>query len=113
MLAGHLAEVGRDRNEIGVSALNFLIAGETDDEAFAARDELVRGLGMEWSGLDDETRTMLGNRMLVGGPDSIGEQVQDRILGPGLDAVVVNIPSGGHLPDVVARGGEILTKALS
>lgn len=113
VLAGHLAEVGRERSEIGVSALNFLIAGDTDDEAFASRDELVRGLGMEWDTLDDGTREMLGHRMLVGGPDSIGEQVQERILGQGLDAVVVNIPTGGHLPEVVARSGEILTKALS
>ena len=113
VLAGHLADAGRERSEIGVSALNFLIAGDTDAEAFASRDELVRGLGMEWDTLDDATREMLGHRMLVGGPDSIGEQVQERILGQGLDAVVVNIPTGGHLPEVVARSGEILTKALS
>ena len=112
-LQGHLDRLGRDRSEIGVSALSFLIAGDTDDEAFASRDELVRGLGMEWADLDDETRAMLGNRMLVGGPDTIGELVQDRILGQGLDAVAVNIPLDGHHPDVVARGGEILTKALS
>ena len=68
---------------------------------------------MEWVDLDDETRSLLGNRMLVGGPDTIGELIQDRVLGQGLDAVAVNIPLNGHHPDVVARGGEILTKALS
>ena len=99
--------------EIGVSALNFLIAGDTDDEAFASRDELVRGMGMEWDTWTTTPGACSGNRMLVGGPDSIGEQVQERIVGQGLDAVVVNIPTGGHLPEVVARAGEILTKALS
>ena len=90
--------------------IRLLVAGAT---AGLVENELVRGLGMEWDTLDDATREMLGHRMLVGGPDSIGEQVQERILGQGLDAVVVNIPTGGHLPEVVARSGEILTKALS
>jgi alkanesulfonate monooxygenase SsuD/methylene tetrahydromethanopterin reductase-like flavin-dependent oxidoreductase (luciferase family) len=113
VLQGHLDAAGRSRDDIGTSVLSFLIAGETDDEAFAARADLVRALGMEWDDLDEDTRTMLGNRMLVGGPDSIGEQVQERILGPGLDAITVNIPADGHRPEVVARAGEILTKALS
>ena len=46
-------------------------------------------------------------------PDSIGEQVQERLPGRGLDAVTVNIPAHGHRPEVVARAGEILTRALS
>jgi F420-dependent oxidoreductase-like protein len=113
VLSGHLANAGRDRADIGTSVLSFLITGETDDEAFATRAELVRGMGMEWDDLDDDTRTMLGNRMLVGGPDTIGELVQDRILGQGLDAVTVNIPADGHRPEVVARAGEVLSKAMS
>ena len=39
--------------------------------------------------------------------------MQHRILGQGLDAVAVNIPLNGHHPDVVARGEETLTRALS
>jgi F420-dependent oxidoreductase-like protein len=113
VLEGHLANAGRDRADIGTSVLSFLITGESDDEAFATRNELIRGMGMEWDDLDDDTRTMLSNRMLVGGPDTIGELVQEKILGQGLDAVTVNIPSGGHLPEVVARAGEVLAKAMS
>jgi len=113
VLEGHLANAGRDRSQIGASVLSFLITGETDDDAFATRNELVGGMGMSWDDLDEDTRTMLGNRMLVGGPDTIGELVQDRILGQGLDAVTVNIPSGGHVPEVVARAGEVLAKAMS
>ena len=77
------------------------------------QEYLIRGMGMEWDDLDEDTRTMLGNRMLVGGPDTIGELVQEKILGQGLDAVTVNIPAGGHLPEVVARAGEVLAKAMS
>lgn len=113
VLAAHLADAGRDRADINVSTLTFLIAGDTDDEAFAVRAELVGALGMDWEALDDATREMLGQRMLVGGPDSIGEQVRDRILGQGLDAVTVNIPAGGHHPEVVARAGEVLSAALA
>jgi len=113
VLDGHLANAGRDRSQIGTSVLSFLITGEDDDAAFATRNELIRGMGMEWDDLDEDTRTMLGNRMLVGGPDTIGELVEEKILGQGLDAVTVNIPSGGHLPEVVARAGEVLSKAMS
>jgi F420-dependent oxidoreductase-like protein len=113
VLQGHLANAGRAREDIGTSVLSFLITGADDDEAFAARAELVRGLGMEWDDLDDDTRTMLGNRMLCGGPDTIGELVQDKVVGQGLDAVTVNIPHDGHRPEVVAQAGEVLTKALS
>jgi F420-dependent oxidoreductase-like protein len=113
VLDGHLANAGRDRSQIGTSVLSFLITGETDDEAFATRNELIRGMGMEWDDLDEDTRTMLGNRMLVGGPDTIGELVEEKVLGQGLDAVTVNIPAGGHLPEVVARAGEVLAKAMS
>jgi F420-dependent oxidoreductase-like protein len=113
VLTGHLANAGRDRDQISASVLSFLITGDTDDDAFATRNELIRGMGMEWDDLDEDTRTMLGNRMLVGGPDTIGELVQEKILGQGLDAVTVNIPSGGHLPEVVARAGEVLAKAMS
>ena len=113
VLTAHLANAGRERADIGTSTLTFLITGDSDDDAFDTRKELVRGLGMEWDDLDDDTRTMLGNRMLVGGPDTIGELVQERILGQGLDAVTVNIPADGHRPEVVARAGEVLTKALS
>jgi F420-dependent oxidoreductase-like protein len=113
VLAGHLADAGRDRQQINVSCLTFLIPGETDDDAIAARNDLVASLGMDWDALDDATREMLGNRMLVGGPDSIGEQVQERILGQGLDAVVVNLPADGHKPEAVALAGEVLSKALN
>lgn len=113
VLAGHLADAGRDRTDINVSVLNFLIIGETDDEAIETRNTLVRSMGMEWDTLDDATREMLENRMLVGGPDSIGEQVQERVLGQGLDSVVVNLPAGGHHPDVVAMAGETMSRALS
>jgi F420-dependent oxidoreductase-like protein len=113
VLDGHLANAGRDRSQIGTSVLSFLITGESDDAAFATRNELIRGMGMEWDDLDEDTRTMLGNRMLVGGPDTIGELVEEKIIGQGLDAVTVNIPSGGHLPEVVALAGEVLSKAMS
>jgi F420-dependent oxidoreductase-like protein len=113
VLEGHLANAGRPRSDVSTSVLSFLITGETDDEAFATRNELVQGMGMSWDDLDEDTRTMLGNRMLVGGPDTIGELVQERILGQGLDAITVNIPSGGHLPEVVARAGQVLSKAMS
>jgi F420-dependent oxidoreductase-like protein len=113
VLGGHLADAGRDRDQINVSCLSFCIPGETDDEAFARRNALVSSLGMDWDALDDATREMLGNRMLVGGPDTIGEQVREKVLGQGLDAVVVNLPADGHRPEVVAMAGEVLSKALT
>jgi len=113
VLAGHLADAGRDRSAINVSTLTFCIPGETDDDALQARNELVASLGMDWDGLDDATRAMLGNRMLVGGPDTIAEQVREQVVGQGLDSIVVNLPAGGHRPEVVELAGEVMTKALS
>ena len=38
--------------------------------------------------------------------------VEERVIGQGLAGVTVNIPSGGHHPEVVARAGEVLAKAM-
>ena len=111
-LDAHCAALGRDRSEISVSNLMFGMIGETNDEATAARDAYLGQMGMSWDALDEATRASFDARMLVGGPDEVGEKVQ-HALGLGLDGIVFSLPATGHDLDAVATAGEILSKAMA
>jgi F420-dependent oxidoreductase-like protein len=110
-LDAHCAALGRDRSEISVSVLLFGMIAGTHDEAVAARDAYLGGMGMTWDALDDATRASLDARMLVGGPDEVTEKVQ-YALGLGLDGITLNLPATGHDLDAIATAGEVITKAM-
>lgn len=112
VLEKHCAEVGRDRREIGVSWLGSLVLGETTARAEALRDSLLRGRGMEWSTLPQPLRDNISRVLLLGDPDTVGEFVQTRVRGAGLDGIVVNLPASGHEPEAVHLAARTLSAAL-
>ncbi len=111
-LEGHCADVGRDRSTITVTWLGSLVLAPTTGEAEAARNAFLAQRGMKWDDLPEEVRSNIARMLVVGDPDTVAGFVQDRLLGQGLDGVIVNMPANGHDPEMVALAGETLRKAL-
>jgi alkanesulfonate monooxygenase SsuD/methylene tetrahydromethanopterin reductase-like flavin-dependent oxidoreductase (luciferase family) len=113
VLARHCAEVGRDRDEISVSALGTCIIGPTHEDAIAVLSELVgsRGADPATLPLDDigALRKILP-RFIVGSPDEVTEQVAE-LLALGLDGIVVNMPTQTDDPEAVALAGQAFAAA--
>jgi F420-dependent oxidoreductase-like protein len=111
-LEKHCAEAGRSRSEIGVSWLGSVMLGETMEEAESLRDAFLRARGMDWNTLPPAIRQSLSNALVLGDPDTVGEFVQTRIVGQGLDGIVVNLPANGHEPAAVQLAARTLSAAL-
>jgi F420-dependent oxidoreductase-like protein len=111
-LEKHCTDVGRDRSEIGVSWLGSMMLAETMEQAERGRDAFLRARGMEWSTLPEPVRANVSRALLIGDPDSVGEFVQERIRGGGLDGIVVNLPGNGHDPEAIELAGRTLAAAL-
>jgi alkanesulfonate monooxygenase SsuD/methylene tetrahydromethanopterin reductase-like flavin-dependent oxidoreductase (luciferase family) len=111
VLREHCDAVGRDPADVSVTMLVSAVVGETDAEADATRDRMLADRGFDWSSLDEDTRAMVGERLLVGGPDRLAEQL-GRAREQGLDGLAVNLPADGSDPDRVRRAGELLSSAL-
>ena len=108
VLAQHCEREGRDRSEISVSWLGTLGIAPTQAEAESARDEFFASRGLDWSSLDDEFRAALMDRIIMGGPDEVAEQVQTKLLDAGIDGLTLNMPVNGHHPEMIALAGETL-----
>src|SRR5690242_13795927 len=113
-LAGHLADVGRGRDEITVTCLASIVVAETHAAAAEKLATMLRARGV------DDPDAIVGDpavlhqvlpRLLFGDPDEVVAQVQD-LVSVGLDGVVVNMPVDGHDLASVRLAGETLTKAL-
>ncbi|MDX1649907.1 MAG: LLM class F420-dependent oxidoreductase [Myxococcota bacterium] len=111
-LAGHLEAVGRDRATVGVSVLFSLVVAPTTAEAEKARDALLARRGLTWSTLPDAMKEGLSRALVLGDPDTVGEFVQRKVVEPGLDGLIVNLPANGHELEPIALAGEVLGKAL-
>jgi len=48
------------------------------------------------------------NRAFVGTPDQVAEQIQEKVLGAGIDGITINLIRNGHRPGVVSRVGAAL-----
>lgn len=112
VLRAHCEAVGRDYDSLNKTSLGSLVIGSTMEEAESSRNEFLRARGLDWDTLDDATRAMVAARLIVGDPDSVGEQVRD-LIAVGLDGVCFNLPSGGHILENVELAGEVVTKALT
>ena len=112
-LEKHCAAVGRKRSEIGVSWLGSLLIAETREAAEKLRDAYLRARGMDWKLLPAEIRDRIAAALVLGDPDTVGEFVQRRIVGQGLDGIVVNLPANGHEPEAVRLAARTLAAALS
>lgn len=111
-LQGHLDAVGRDRASVGVSVLFSLVVAPTTAEAEAARNALLARRGLDWNTLPDGMREGISRALVLGDPDTVAEVVRRKVVEPGLDGLVVNLPANGHELEAVALAGETLGKAL-
>ncbi len=111
-LERHCAELGRDRSEIGVSWLGSMVIAPSQDEADALRNEYFAARGMVWADLPPHVKEQISNALVVGGPDEIGEHVQQKIIGQGLDGIIINLPIRGWELETVSMAAETLKKAL-
>src|SRR5262245_12668607 len=109
----HCAAVGRKRGEINVTWLGSLLIADTMEAAEKLRDDYLRARGMDWSALPPAMRDRIAAVLVLGDPDTVGEFVQTRILGQGLDGIVVNLPANGHDPEIVRLAAKTLKAALA
>ena len=108
----HCADLGRDRSQIGTSWLTSLLIGRTKEQADSLRDAFFAERGVDWNALPEPAREGISQRILLGDPDTVGEVVQKKIRGVGLDGVIVNLPATAHEPGAVTAAAEVLTQAL-
>jgi F420-dependent oxidoreductase-like protein len=114
VLAKHCADAGRDLASINKTWLGTAIVGETEAEAKAMIDTRVQAMGLpSWDALDDNTKSMLEARLLVGTPAQLATSVEE-ILSVGLDGVILNFPSN-HTPagiEALAAAGQAIRAAI-
>ena len=111
-LEKHCAAVGRKRSEINVTWLGSLLVADTMEEAEALRADYLRARGMDWATLPPEIRDRIGAALVIGDPDTVGEFVERRVTGQGLDGIIVNMPANGHDPEAVQLAARTLKAAL-
>ena len=107
-LAGHCERLGRDRSEIALSWNRVVCIAPTTAQAEAERDAYLASRGMDWSTLPDDLKDVLSAAIVVGDPDTIGEQFTTW-AGLGLDGFTVSMPANTHLPERVSLLGETLS----
>ncbi|GAB2637518.1 LLM class F420-dependent oxidoreductase [Gordonia jinhuaensis] len=104
-------EVGRDRESLETSFLAFVM---TDPDADAARSmqlDYAASLGLDLSS-DDPRAAVLRDRMFVGTPDDVAQQIRDRVLDTGVDGIIINMVRNGYVPGMVGLAGEAIAKVL-
>ena len=109
----HCAAVGRKRSDVNVTWLGSLLVAPTMERAEKLREEYLRARGMDWSTLPPAIRERLSSVIVLGDPDTVGEFVQRRIVGQGLDGIIVNLPANGHEPEAVRLAARTLKAALA
>jgi F420-dependent oxidoreductase-like protein len=107
-LAARCEEQGRDRATLETSYLAFVFLDEDGDVARAMHRDFARARGLDLDALEPAARAAVTARHFVGSPDEVAEQVQRRILDPGVDGVVINMVGNGHIPGVVDLAGRTL-----
>ncbi len=97
-LAGHCADLGRDRSEITVSYLAFVCIAPTHEEAVADFDAYVAR--------QPEAESQRP-RLILGSPAEVAEQFA-KLRDAGIDGATMNAPANGHVEGRVALLGETL-----
>ncbi|MEU4562411.1 LLM class F420-dependent oxidoreductase [Actinoplanes sp. NPDC023936] len=86
-------EIGRDPATLSTSYLVMGMVGETGQE--------VKELGET---IPEDRR----DRAFLGTAEQVAEQLQEKVLGAGIDGITINLIRNGHRPGVVTRVGEAL-----
>jgi F420-dependent oxidoreductase-like protein len=102
VLEQHCDDVGRDPATINKTPLCSVAVGHTMEEASALRNGFLSARGLDWDTLDDATRALVGARLIVGDPDTVGERISE-VIGLGVDGITFNMPANGHDPEAVTR----------
>lgn len=105
-LAAHCERLGRDRSEIAVTKLVMMVIGRTMDEARASVDAFIENHG--WPA---EVADLMAPRMTMGGPDEIGEAIQE-LIDTGIDGVTLNLAANAHDPEMIALAGETVDAVI-
>jgi F420-dependent oxidoreductase-like protein len=111
VLAGHCADVGRDPATINKTPLCSVVVGDTMEDAAALRNAFLLARGLDFDALDEGMQAAVAGRLVVGDPDSVGEQVRD-LMALGLDGITANLPANGHDPEAVERTVKVLVAAV-
>ena len=112
-IAQRCEEVGRDRDSIETSFLAFTMIDEDGDAARKMQREYLIKTGVDYDNLDDDGRAAATDRMFVGSPDEVAEQIQRRVLDVGVDGVTINLVPNGHIPGVVELAGKTLAPLVA
>lgn len=111
VLERHCADLGRDVDTVNKTPLTLVLVGDTMEEAERLRNEFLLARGLDFTTLDDATRTMMANRMMVGDASAVGEQVQG-LMALGLDGLTFSVPANGHDLDAMARTVAVVRSAV-
>jgi F420-dependent oxidoreductase-like protein len=87
-LAKRCDEAGRDRSTLETSMLLTVMVDE--------------------NAKPDQIPAEMRERMVVGSPDYIAEQVQAKVLGAGVDSLIINLAAHGCTPGVITTAAEAL-----
>jgi F420-dependent oxidoreductase-like protein len=98
VLRERCAEIGRDPATLPTSYLVMGLVGENEQEA------------KELAGLVPEDRR---SRAFVGTVEQVAEQLQEKVLGAGVDGICINLIANGHRPGMVAQVGAALTPLVT
>jgi alkanesulfonate monooxygenase SsuD/methylene tetrahydromethanopterin reductase-like flavin-dependent oxidoreductase (luciferase family) len=97
-LAQRCEEAGRDPATLHTSYLTMIFLAETDAEVKA---------------LDERIPPDRRQRVFVGRPDQIADQIKTEVLDRGIGGLTINLILDGHLPGRVAQAGETLRPLLN
>ncbi|MCZ6464757.1 MAG: LLM class flavin-dependent oxidoreductase, partial [Proteobacteria bacterium] len=112
-LDGHCRDLGRERSEIVVSWLGSVLIGRTQEDAEKGLRAFLGRRGIDFDKLPDEMREGVQRSVVLGDADTVGERIQQEVIGRGVDGVVINLPGNGHEPGAIEQAAEVLKKALA
>ena len=111
-LAGHCADLGRDRSEITVSYQAMACIAETHDQAVTDLDTFLAFRGLDVTTMDDDARASVRAMVPHGSPDELGEHFSN-LMATGIDGFTVAAPANGHVEGRVELLGQTLGKVVS
>lgn len=113
VLAERCAEVGRDFAELETSALAMVIMDENGDTARRLMREQLARTGVDFEALDDQAKAAMTDRLFVGTPDDVADQLQRKVIDAGVDGVIINMITNGHVPGIVELAGKTLAPLVA
>jgi len=92
----HCASLGRDRRELTVTWHRNTCIAPTMEQAQAEFGEQLAARGIDLASMPEQQRTALTAMVIVGDPDTVGEQLAAD-LALGVDGFTLSAPFNGHV----------------